>query len=387
MTPAAPAAAAPTGSLAPTGAQLWRAARGPALVIGAVLLAGVVLATLASGTRSGLLDPRAADPSGSRALAEVLRRQGVEVRLVTTIRAAREAAGPGVTLLVAFPDRLVASQTAAVKDSGADLVLVAPQSPEQFAQGVRLAGPTTPGVRQPVCQLPAATRAGSADAGAFAYEVEGVDADLCYASGGRASLVQVHGGARTVTVLGNEAPLTNDRLDELGNAALALDLLGRHQRLVWYLPSLGDVPAGEARSFYDMLPAGVYWGLAQAAIAVLLLALWRARRLGPVVPEPLPVVVRAAETVEGRARLYRRGGARGKAAAVLRSGARARLVPLLGLPRGAEPAAVVDATAARTRRTAPEIGALLYGAAPPDDAALVRLADALDALEREVRRP
>jgi hypothetical protein len=33
------------------------------------------------------------------------------------------------------------------------------------------------------------------------------------------------------------------------------------------------------------------------------------------------------------------------------------------------------------------VGSLLYGAAPADDAALVRLADDLDALEREVRRP
>ena len=76
---------------------------------------------------------------------------------------------------------------------------------------------------------------------------------------------------------------------------------------------------------------------------MLLLALWRARRLGPVVAEPLPVVVRAAETVEGRARLYRRGGARGQAA---RGAARRRPVAgsgrALGLPRRADPPAVVD---------------------------------------------
>jgi hypothetical protein len=51
------------------------------------------------------------------------------------------------------------------------------------------------------------------------------------------------------------------------------------------------------------------------------------------------------------------------------------------------PGAVVDAVAGRTRRPAPDVAALLYGSAPADDAALVRLADDLDALEREVRRP
>jgi hypothetical protein len=48
---------------------------------------------------------------------------------------------------------------------------------------------------------------------------------------------------------------------------------------------------------------------------------------------------------------------------------------------------VADAVARRTGLTPVEVGALLYGAAPTDDSALVRLADRLDDLEREVRRP
>jgi hypothetical protein len=47
----------------------------------------------------------------------------------------------------------------------------------------------------------------------------------------------------------------------------------------------------------------------------------------------------------------------------------------------------VDAVATRTSRPPSEVATLLYGAAPADDAALVRLADDLDALEREVSRP
>ena len=126
-----------------------------------------------------------------------------------------------------------------------------------------------------------------------------------------------------------------------------------------------------------------------SAVAVLLLALWRARRLGPVVAEPLPVVVRAAETVEGRARLYRRAGARGTAAEALRAGVRrpagARARPAAPR-RSRRPWSTAVAGTHRPDR-APRSAALLYGAAPADDAALVRLADDLDALEREVRRP
>ena len=100
------------------------------------------------------------------------------------------------------------------------------------------------------------------------------------------------------------------------------------------------------------------------------------------VVEPLPVVVRAAETVEGRARLYHRGRARDRAAQALRDGARSRLVPLLGLGADPPPSTVVDTVAARSGRPPQEVGALLFGGAPTDDAQLVALPDALDQLVR-----
>ena len=62
-------------------------------------------------------------------------------------------------------------------------------------------------------------------------------------------------------------------------------------------------------------------------------------------------------------------------------------MPALGLPRGSNPATVADAIAGRTGLSTVEVSALLYGAAPTDDSALVRLAAHLDDLEREVRRP
>jgi hypothetical protein len=74
-------------------------------------------------------------------------------------------------------------------------------------------------------------------------------------------------------------------------------------------------------------------------------------------------------------------------------------VPTLGLGADPEPAALVAAVAGRTGRAPGEVALLLYGAAAPDpptthpassaldDPALVRLADDLDDLDREVRRP
>jgi Domain of unknown function (DUF4350) len=394
--PITPTTGAPATTVAPTAAQIWKAARGPVVVLLLVLVAGLVLAAVAAGRPTGYLDPRAADPSGSRALAALLRDQGVTVDLVRTSAAMRAGTRAGDTLLVTSPDLLVDSQVRLARETGADLVLVGAGQPERFIRGVAAVGGSDADTRQPGCALRAAQQAGSADAGRLAYSVDveqvgvstGTQVEQCYSADGDPSLVHLSSPeGRATTVLGNPAVLTNDRLDDAGDAALALGLLGARPRLVWYLPTPGDVPASEQRSFYDLVPAGVWWALVQLVVAVLLLAFWRARRLGGLVPEPLPVVVRATETVEGRGRLYRRSGARDKAAATLRAAALTRLVPVLGLPRRSDPATVADAVAGRSRRTPLDVTALLYGAAPADDAALVRLADQLDDLEREVRRP
>jgi hypothetical protein len=248
-------------------------------------------------------------------VAQLLRGQGVQVDLVQTTREAAAAAGEGTTLLVAVPDLLVESQLRMLEDTGAELVLVSPGSSalEVLAPEIEVTGSGSDTDRSPVCDWAPAVRAGDADVGGGVdYTVRpaaGSTVHLCYPQDDAAGVVRLEGadGSR-VTVLGSGRPLTNDRLARRGNAALALAALGGQPRLVWYLPSLADVPAGERQSLWSLLPAGIRYGVAQLVVAALVVALWRARRLGPVVREPLPVVVRAAESVEGRARLYRRAG-------------------------------------------------------------------------------
>jgi len=208
---------------------------------------------------------------------------------------------------------------------------------------------------------------------------------LCYRDGDAATLAQVAvGGGRTVTLLGSGSVFTNARLARAGNAALGLNLLGGHQRLVWYVASTELAPGG-SQSLDDLLPEWVGVVVLQLVVVVLLAALWRGRRLGPVVAEPLPVVVRAAEATEGRARLYRRGGARDRAGELLRAASRNRLRPLVGASQTTGRDELVALVAVRSARSTSEVAGLLYGAAPRDDAGLVRLADELDALERTVR--
>jgi hypothetical protein len=232
-------------------------------------------------------------------------------------------------------------------------------------------------VRQPGCPLAAAQAAGSVRVGGLEYTTSGGTA--CY----QGLLVQVED---KVTLLGGGTPLTNESLGAEGNAALALRLLGQHPKLVWYVPTLPTgTSGGEKSSFFALIPVGWLYGLVMLAIAVVLLMLWRGRRLGRVVVEPLPVVVRAAETAEGRARLYRRARAVDHAANELRRAAVRRLLPMLGLTGETVGAAVVERVAERTGRSGTEVHAVLYGPPPTTEQALVQLADALDELTNEVR--
>ncbi|MFF7183079.1 DUF4350 domain-containing protein [Streptomyces sp. NPDC008121] len=397
-----PSTSPTSSSLAPR--QLWTRTRGVLLVLGLVLIGGIILATMRSADHHGHLDPRSADPNGSRAVAEILKAQGVTLRVATTLDEATTAADPDTTLLVTTPDLLTDRQQstlhAAMSTSGGRTVLLGagPSSLPALAPGVTSAPSTPVATREPECSLPAAVRAGGVDLGGERY-VTGDHAETCYPADGLPTLVSVkNSGAGDTVLLGSPDILYNDRLDQQGNASLALQLLGSRPHLVWYLPSLTDASATEgdpdgpsddnaAEGFLSLVPEGWLWGTLQLALAALLAALWRGRRLGPLVTERLPVAIRASEATEGRARLYRKANARDRAASVLRTATRTRIAPLLGVPpqHAHSPESLLPALSARLPGTTADPKDLLFGPAPADDSALIRLADHLDALEREVR--
>ncbi|MGW3309061.1 DUF4350 domain-containing protein [Streptomyces sp. NPDC001073] len=389
----------PATSASPTARQVWTRTRGIVLALVILLAAAVAIAAIRSDARHGDLDPRSADPYGSRAVAELLGDRGVSTRVVTTLAQARAAAGPDTTLLVAVPDLLTDRQQSglhsAFADSGSRTVFVAPgpaSLPRLAPEVTADPGPALTSTLSPDCFLPAARRAGDAETGDYRYTTTADNADECYPSDGRSTLLRLPDASRggDTVVIGSPDILFNKRLDKQGNASLALQLLGSRPHLVWYLPSLTDASATDSgsQSFFDLLPSGWLWGTLQLFIAAAVAALWRARRLGPLVPEKLPVAIRASETVEGRARLYRKANARDRAANALRSTTRSRLALLTGVPvsQAHAPEALLPALSAHLHGDGQTLHSLLFGPPPSDDAALIALADQLDALEREVRR-
>jgi hypothetical protein len=368
--------------------RIWRGARVPLALLALIFIAGALLLLGRGEQAYGALEPGSYEPGGAHALAKLLKDQGVDVRTVHTIAEADAEVGDDATLLVTAPDLAPAKRFDALRERAADVVLVTPGEPtlRDSLPLVHQAGRSDVGTLPPQCTVAAAVAAGEVTLGGIGYASPG--ARSCYpGEDGGGTLLQLADGGGTTTLLGSPAPLTNARLAEQGNAALGLRLLGAHPKLVWYLPATSDPALDDSRrSIFDLIPDGWYFGAAQAFVAVALLALWRARRLGPVVTEPLPIVVRAAETAEGRARLYRRAKAAGHAGETLREAARGRLRTALGLPRDADPAALVESVSTRTGRPAREVGAVLYGPPVPDDPALVRLAGELDHVEREAGR-
>jgi hypothetical protein len=374
-------------------ARRWRPTR-RGIAVGLLLVVALVVLALAAPPRTGDLDPAAVDAGGSRAVATILRDQGV---LVTDVRLTRdaEANARGATVLVtapALPTEAMVDDLLAAGPGRVVLVEPVPRTAafERLAAGIALADAGDDDPLDPRCSLRAAEQAGSAALPGLRYDARAWtgSGQACYDRPGAAAVVVLPArpGRPEVVLLGSAHPLTNDGLDEEGNAALALGLLGADERLVWWRPTIADPAlAGRApTSASDLLPPWVLPVVVQVLVACLLVAWWRGRRMGPLVVEPLPVVVRAGETTAGRARLLHAHHARGEAAEHLRAAARERVRVRLGLPVGCPPEALVRATAQRTGRPSAQVGALLYGPEPADDTGLVRLEHDLGTLDVEV---
>jgi hypothetical protein len=347
-----------------------------------LVVAVAVVVLLGGGARTGTpLDPDNPGPDGAQAVARVLEEQGVDLTVARDAEAL-EATGVADTTVVVTSTELLGESTTdrlLAHTRGAPLVLVDP------APGlVDLIGPfeapsraTQDGGWEAECSDPL-----------FADLTVEVDRALAYPADGcfrdeKGSLVVRSGD---VTLFGVSEALTNDQVLRADNAAAAVRLLGQHDKLVWYIPTIDDLPAGDGVSLETLLPRWIGPGLWLGALAAVALVIWRARRLGPLATEPLPVVVKAIETTQARGRLYRKARDRPHAAEALRQATRTRAATRLGLTGPTDPL-LVSEVARHTGRDPAEVAALLGPGMPPGaDEDLIMLARGLAELDREVRR-
>jgi hypothetical protein len=368
----------------------WRT---PLAIAAFGLLGGIAVALLApsAAPAAGYLDPGSTQATGTHALADLLAARGTQVVRVTSAAAASTAVRQGAsTIVVTSPALLTPEQLGQVANARAAVMIIEPAGAALAALAPSLtpAGSAAIGPVDPRCSLPGALLAGNVDLGGLGLRLApGTAGTACYPGAGGAFLAQYGRGAGQVTVLSSGALLQNQHLAALGNAALALNLLSDRGRVAWLVPAIPSPGARAAGSgsLFSLIPSGTYLVAAELGVALLLAAAWRARRLGPLVAERLPVVVRAAETTEGHARLYQATRAREQAAQSLRRAVIGRLIPALGLPSETGADVIAVEIASRTRLSREQVQRLLFGPAPANDAQLVSLANDLDAMEREVR--
>lgn len=363
-------------------------------VVFVVLIAVIGLAFTGASKAGTPFSATNAGPTGSMAVAEVLRQQGVDVTVSGSLAATRTALDTTAnsTLFLYDANRYLSEeQLRSVAALANHVVVLSPDFSQltALAPEVGAAGVVNKKSLSSDCTSAAVNKAGVVTGAGNGYRlvVKDASATLCLGSGKNVfSLINIERGTRTITVLGTTDALSNEHVADRGNAALTLNLLGDNAKLVWYLPTIDDTAVSGEPSIAALTPPWVSSVMTLLVLVAIAAAFWRGRRMGPLVIENLPVVVRASETMEGRARLYQKGAARRRALDSLRIGAIDRLAVLCGLPRLATVEEVIGAVSAITARDQAGIRSLLFEAVPGTDRYLVRLSDELLELERAVAR-
>ena len=168
-TPTTAPAVGPAASPAPTaGPPRGRRGRGARrwwwpVSVGLALLLVAVLTVVVNRPPSSLpLAPDNPRPGGSRAAAQILASQGVEIAFRRTVAGAVSATPPGGTILVTHPSLLTAEHWAALERSSADLVVteVAHADLRPLTGALETTGEGGDELREAACANPDARAAG-----------------------------------------------------------------------------------------------------------------------------------------------------------------------------------------------------------------------------------
>lgn len=330
-------------------------------------------------------DPLDADSpryDGARAVTTLLEEQGVAVTTADDADTARAALSPETTLVITDSRGLDLETLRDLSESASETVILDGDiaSLDAVIPGIEYAGAGSTDPVVAACSLPAAENAGEIVAGT-AYTAPH-EATGCYpVSDGYAMVRADVAGGSAVTVFDGRTVLANESLASAGNAAFAVGVIGSTGDVVWYSPSPADAgSSGTPESIADLLPGWVMPAIVLGILAAVAAGLWRGRRFGPLVAETLPVTVRAGETLEGRARLYRSSGDPAHALAALRRGAAARMARKLSLPRDAAPETLARAIAGALGRDPRSVFDTLT-IMPADDAEFAELGARLREVE------
>ena len=379
-----------------------RSLRGLVVWLGlAAVLVGLSIAVLWPNEADITSDPQNGGATGARAVAQVLRQQGVTVTVVHT------RAGLAAATAKVVGDATVVMTGSEFADYEAGQALHDVHQRYRHVVLIGLSADALEGTRfgvypsSPVTQKQALVAACQTKligqtlriSNVSRFLVPGINGNAqgCFPGNQGYGLIVLPRAEspEEIALLAGGGIIQNGSITENDNATLALRLLGRDPSLVWYSPggSEADPSSPTPSEGPGLVPGWVSQVALMLGVVVVGAMFWRGRRLGRLVIEPLPVVIKAIETTQSRARMYHRTADRARTLAIMRMATRRRVLDRLALPSGTDQFELTAALVRATGRPPAQIDWLLFAALTPDDPTLVTLANELVALEQEVRRP
>lgn len=304
--------------------------------------------------------------------------------------------GPPADVALVLIDALVGGQRdqmVAFVEGGGTLVIADPQSdftPEVIATRPPAMGEDGQVVARGRCDLGVLDGVASivVDGGEDYVVPEGAGRCFGDADAERALVVVERRKAGAVVSIGGGDVFSNRWLDDADAAVVVGRLLvprdgARVAVLDPYAPAA--VPfANQGRSLEDLVPDRATLIVRQLAIAWVIYALFRARRLGRPVAEPLPVQIAGSELTVAVGELLAERRDPASAAALLRLDLRRSIGDRLGLAIDA-PSPTWSVALADRCTLSPADLQMVVGADPvPDEASLIRLAQLIESLRQEV---
>ncbi len=212
------------------------------------------------------------------------------------------------------------------------------------------------------------------------------EATTCFVGRGRGAFMAVSKeGLGTIVQLGGPEIFTNGQLGDVDNSVLIANLLasGSNGGVVALKPDLTAAPSGD-KTIGDLISDGVKQGIWQLAVAAVVLAFWRSRRLGKPVHEPQPVELPGSALVVARGDLLQHAKQAGGAARAMRADLKRTLAELMGLSSNVAPEIVAQLVSQRTGIDERRLLSVLLDGPVPSDETLLALAQAIEDVKREV---
>jgi len=336
---------------------------------------------------------------GAAGITSVLEDQGIAVRPAQSMSQLRAELDRHPDATVVFHDKNTAMATASYArlDELADLVPadqrvfagVSEQQLRHLVEGVEdiTSVPVVEHLEaEDSCQLQAAEEAGDIAAVRSGVALDD-DAQGCFTVDTDGA--QFYAYAQTTDgsiVFADWQMLSNAGLYDNGTATLATWALGQADTVIWFQPDFSLDPDPDGKLSPVQLPDWVRMSIVWAVIVTGIALFYLGRRTGPVITEPLPAEVSAAETTVGRGRMYTKARHYTHAVSILQQASLARLARLLQLGNETRPQTILAETAQQLHRPVAELHQLYT---PPVQRLtaeqFVTWAQQLQQLEQQVR--